>query len=595
MRFELCGTTLAPRSLSLALFVTLALSAVGMTACQESQQAVCGDDSDCPDDQVCTSGVCELPSSPCTNSQDCAPDQICIDDQCRDPSGLDATLPDIPSQPDTNDGPEDTGKQDAPPVDTEPPEFLSIDPADDASDVAVDASITVTFNEEIRDTSVTGANFSLLGPANESVSTSITQTSNTEIVLEPDAAMHPASPYTVVINEDIRDTAGLPLGETMEFTFHTAASPLMRHRTIARKWAPVVYQGIHEPDDDGPRTDIPTRVDFDGDMQASNNATNARTGTGLPGAHVYYHVTESRSHTFIQYVLYYTTYSEDGGATHTEHHFAGATFTIERGTGTLLSVDGVDLNDSGLNWISFSPSDANLGTKGSTLSRASLDASTWSLIDGNHYPMYVKAGTHETCHWRAESVGSAPVKCAHNSESFIASTGVKMTAGSTAETFADAEPPQGSPDGIQEMTYRLIPIESELWPFRRPFGSDRLYASGFTYTPSPDNGSRPIGFDETAHTLPGSLASDDTESIGRTPFRWRSFSSAGIEGRGQWLLDPAHIAGERYDFSSRGVSLSTEYCYNLFFDIDLRQSAGCPPLPSSTDAGTDAGTGADGS
>lgn len=548
---------------------------LGAASCLESQQSVCGDDDDCSGNQVCRSGVCQLPSDSCTSSRDCAPDEVCIDDRCRAPNGIDATLPDTSPSPDSGDEMPGDTRQDTPTPDRSPPEFQSIDPADRARDVSVDTMITVTFDEEIRDTSITQTNVALRGPANASVETTLTQPSPTEIAIEPNAPLRRASPYTVELGEDLRDDAGNRLGETLTFTFSTAAPTVERHRTLARDWAPVVHQGIYQPEADGPAADIPTRIDFDGDRNASNNGTNARTGD-LPAAHVYYHVTESKTHTFIHYIFYYTNYSDDKGSTYTDHHFAGATFTIERESQTLLSVDGIDLDSNSLDWVAFTPESANLSTLGSTLTREELDTSTWSLIDGRRYPMWIKAGTHETCHWRASGAGSAPAECVHNSESFLGDAGVVMTPGDTAETYAEAEPPQNSPDAHPEMSYKLLPLSAEMWAVRRPFGSEAFFASGFVYEPSPDGNTRPVGFNDTAHVLPTAMASQNTDSFGRTPFRWQSFSGASSEGRGQWLLDPAHIAGERYDFSARSAGFVKDYCYNLFFDVDERGSTNCP-------------------
>ena len=69
---------------------------------------------------------------------------------------------------------------------------------------------------------------------------------------------------------------------------------------LARAYAPILYHAVHPVHG---RQDLPTRVDFDGDMRGDNNWENFDRFE-LPPT-VYYAVLESASHYFITYHLYH--------------------------------------------------------------------------------------------------------------------------------------------------------------------------------------------------------------------------------------------------------------------------------------------------
>ncbi|SFB44878.1 pre-peptidase C-terminal domain-containing protein [Cohnella sp. OV330] len=84
-----------------------------------------------------------------------------------------------------------------------------------------------------------------------------------------------------------------------------------RDRVVAEYWAPDFYQDV-DTDSDYFRglPDLIANFDLDGDMEESNNFSNARS---LPfKSYVYYSVVETETHYFIGYYLYYPAYGFKG-------------------------------------------------------------------------------------------------------------------------------------------------------------------------------------------------------------------------------------------------------------------------------------------
>src|SRR5690606_17890273 len=75
-----------------------------------------------------------------------------------------------------------------------------------------------------------------------------------------------------------------------------------RAEQLLRRWAPTYVQHV-DADDAG--ADRPTRVDFDGDWDTTNNWDNqARFGTALPPA-AYGAAILTRTHAYLTFTLYY--------------------------------------------------------------------------------------------------------------------------------------------------------------------------------------------------------------------------------------------------------------------------------------------------
>lgn len=592
-----------PRGSTWGLLATLFAGALFLAACPGSPDSRCGTDSDCADNQSCVDGVCQVTDdNECMIDSDCPGGLYCNTETytCESPPGPDTTPNDADGGgQDTADDPDDTGLDTGGDgsdgaSDAEGPTLVGSTPGDGANNVATGTDITLEFDEPVRDGSLHSDALSLLGPNGNAVEIfgsegSVDHPEPNKVVISVDASLRPASPYRVVMKEFLQDENRNPLQNApVDVTFSTDWNEPPEHVMAARKWAPWIYQGIGGTGGRSPYNDLPTSVNFDGDLDASNNQANARSSDGsTPGATVYYHVTESESHLYLYYILYYPAFQPEGGDTHHEHHFAGAVFVVDKSTDELVVVDGLKLRDTDPLWLSFTEKGAGTDNIGSYSSLIQVPSDKWKLEDGTHYPMYVKAGFHETCHWYSEGELDGVRKCLHSSEQFVADDGVVLQPGDTADTWEDRSTDDQL--GRETMTYKLVPLVDHFWALRNRTGDSGLFGGRFTYEPNDVESGRPSGYIDAPnedHQLPKALNSEDSDSLGVTPFRWQSFSNA--EGDGQWMLDPAFVSSDRFNNTASSRSdFSQTYCYNLFFGIDRRSSNADPACagPMGGDAG----------
>ena len=91
-------------------------------------------------------------------------------------------------------------------------------------------------------------------------------------------------------------------GPLREEPLRAVSAPLTtdRHLALARRYAPWVYHEVHA---EKGRQDLPTRVDFDGDLRGGNN-WDGMARHPLPPV-VYYAALESETHWFLSYHLFH--------------------------------------------------------------------------------------------------------------------------------------------------------------------------------------------------------------------------------------------------------------------------------------------------
>ena len=92
-------------------------------------------------------------------------------------------------------------------VDRIPPRLLLVTPQDNASGVATDSSIQLTFSEPILSESLNAENFSLLN-ANEQSVHGVFNTSGSNAVFTPSAALDHFREYRIQIGTGITDLSG---------------------------------------------------------------------------------------------------------------------------------------------------------------------------------------------------------------------------------------------------------------------------------------------------------------------------------------------------------------------------------------------------
>ncbi len=104
--------------------------------------------------------------------------------------------------------------------DMQPPQIQDqLPPANDTS--SIDAVISITFDEPLDETLLTGTIFDLSGP-NGSVAGSLDyDTEHFRLIFTPAQMLIPNSDYTVTVRADLADALGNPLGDDLSWTFTT--------------------------------------------------------------------------------------------------------------------------------------------------------------------------------------------------------------------------------------------------------------------------------------------------------------------------------------------------------------------------------------
>ncbi|MBA2663802.1 MAG: Ig-like domain-containing protein [Bradymonadaceae bacterium] len=558
------------------LTVLLALAFVGHnTGCAENENTACKVSTDCGSDQICRDAVCVQPSQAiCDRDEHCAGGYICVANKCARTQYADVAAEDTFTELDTTAPPIDVPavEPDLGP-DTDNPRVTAVSPANNATAVAANAVIEVTFNKSMNDFTINHLSFQLKDPdGREVTAASVTYDEATKVAtFRPALALRPASRYQIIVTQGARDTADNSLFQRYEFHFHTGYEEPAKHRILARLYAPVVYQGVREITGTGPHTDIPTLVDFDGDMQASNNRQSSRVATANIRANIYYHVIESETHYFLHYILYYATRTFTGPPSIHEHDMTGLVVVVDKANSKVVIVEGIKVEDTSTDTLmSFRPNSSPVRSNSPALRLDSFPDD--GMENGNKYPLFVPSGIHAACNWYVP--GSAvPVRCAHDAEAFLdgPTKGVVLREGDVAQKYSDATLNEDS--GLKEMTYKLAPFVDTFWLNRSDY-SCGIYELPFVYVPenNPNAAARPVGEapGEPLY-LPNRLCTNDEISFGKTPFRW---VKSGQASGGQWFLDPAYLMTTRFNFGE-GNTFSLNYCHNIFFGVDRRDDVAC--------------------
>jgi len=123
-----------------------------------------------------------------------------------------------------------------------------------------------------------------------------------------------------------------------------ADQPAADHALLARYWAPVLVQSTEY----NFRSDVITRIDFDGNYVGSDNLANTDGGYDLPSA-AYYHVHHSGGHYYITYSFYHVAAILDDGSGEEqapyEHDLQSVVVAIaqdEGPTGRFVAIAAVD-------------------------------------------------------------------------------------------------------------------------------------------------------------------------------------------------------------------------------------------------------------
>lgn len=536
--------------------VSLALMLV-ISACSGSDATSCEENRDCELGEICVGGFCEDENPDDDDQQD---DQ---DDQDQDDDNGDGQ---------NGDNGDDNGENGG----TANPQVDDVYPQEGSTNVAVDIEIRVTFDQDIAETYLTDGSIEIRTPSGNLVDASLEYVEDDrEIIVTPNEDLREGTRYTIQTTSDIRGAQGLlPLAEDVRSWFITEWDPDEDTRQIAERYAPIVYQDTPFTEDDADvHLDIPTRVDFDGNFDATDNLSNAAQASTDVEANLYYSVVSTETHHYIQYVLYYPGryYEEpfDSGDTY-EHDFIGLVVVVDREQESIELIDAVDAGETSGDdqRLTYLPEDSSAQPR-SPVNEDPLTVSRADFEQEERFPLYVPGGTHAPCYWHNRTADTWLISPCTGADGEFASKGVVMRPGDEADTYDDADDEETE---HLEMSYQLQSFYDPFWLRRGDYSCGLFSSPGYVYDPPAD---RPAGPNDESAQMARSLCSDDDVAYGTVPYRWRgngSTSSPGI-----WFLDPAYYITTFYEFEfdDEDKELSLDYCYHELFEIDRRDEAEC--------------------
>jgi len=179
-------------------------------------------------------------------------------------------------------------------VDTTPPEVVSTSPAADATGVAIDTAVSVTFNEAMDESTITTSSFTLDGVSGSVSYNPATYTAT----FTPSADLAYSTTYTATLSTAITDVAGNPLASAYSWSFTTASAP-----------APTVTSVSPEADATDVAVDTVITATFSEAMDAATITTGSFTLDSVSGSVSYNSSTYTATFTPSADLSYSTTYT----------------------------------------------------------------------------------------------------------------------------------------------------------------------------------------------------------------------------------------------------------------------------------------------
>ena len=156
-----------------------------------------------------------------------------------------------------------------------------------------------------------------------------------------------------------------------------------------------------------PALDYPTKVNFDGDWDITNNLANLQTATSITPA-VYWGVIESKTHYFIRYAFYYL---KKNGQSQYANDLSGAMVVVEKTTKTPIAVETYFSDKDFEDFRSYVTQESGLVVDGGKSGTPNGDyndddrikyGANWvflknELFPHNRYVAYLSAKGHESC------------------------------------------------------------------------------------------------------------------------------------------------------------------------------------------------------
>ncbi len=455
--------------------------------------------------------------------------------------------------------------------------LVASDPPAGTAGLPASFSIKLTFSVDIKAASATKNTIAVTTNGGVPLPCKFSTAGNL-LTITPTVAAPFASRVDVVLGTLLQSYQGVPIQETA-LRWYTADWPDQTgYGQLAERFAPSVRQAI------GGQHDYLRAPDFDGDWNLANNPKNAADKPAL--AQVAWSATETRSHLYLTYLFYWPARSAVPPGVGFDNDSAGAMVVVDRKTQLPVALQTFFKAKSDEQAWLWTTTEAGWPTKSKFIRAVVPRDQLFEVADAaacsdpkaatckRRYPAYLTAGNHQSCVW-TDNGEMADQQCVLNATVKAALKVVQYQPGALATAALLPE---------AYATYALAPMLTTWWPRRDEAGPLAPFVdTQFTYVPPQ---SRPAG---PAYGLGSKLVSATSDDFARPPWAWRwkpgTLSASYYDlPRGVAFLDPAWQLWHRLGGETAGVvkwsdasktGFSTDYCFNAFLGIDVRQSEAC--------------------
>ncbi len=556
---------------------------LGLSACGDPPLSPAALPKDVHDVQIGTTdlgfaaldGASEETATPDTLDEDAVQDVAAPPGDAQGPE----TVADVAPSPDAA-KPLDTGVQ--------PFVFLSADPANGTANLAQPFTVTLQFNSKVKAEAAKATTIEVTTHGGTLVPGTFTAVED-KLTFTADAPISPASRIQMVLGTLVQAQKGASLQQAI--TLHWYVGPMANlapYEKLAARYAPTLRQGVGSGD---LQADSLRSLDFDGNWDASDNATNA--ATTAPLAQVGWSVIETQSHYFVTYVFFWPHRVAVAPAVALDNDVAGSLVTIAKWPKehaiALTTYFKTKADEQMWLWVT-----QESGWPKSTFVRGVLpeaqlfppssDPNDTYGCEGlsdctpRRYPGYLSAGSHQSCLWidPGDSGLSLPTPLCLTSPQVKATLKwIDYLPGLQGQTATAA----GNPGPT--VTYGLQSLHGTWFAHRDEAGAGGLWVdTQFTYAP-------PAGRPQGPKIATGSKFQGKGDDFGRPPWAWMWNPKTNVSfyemPRGTPFYDPAwatvqRLGGDKvlagYDAAAK-TGYSLDYCLHPFFFVDKRDTEPC--------------------
>jgi hypothetical protein len=321
-------------------------------------------------------------------------------------------------------------------------------------------------------------------------------------------------------------------------------------RELAGRFAPVFFQALGP----NPRSDYITNFDFDGDWRGDNNWANAENKSFPLKAYVYYALSETQTHYFIQYAVFHPRDYKGG-----ELKGQVVSRLLRRGARIVGSRDPTGLLDE-----ATMAHENDLEGVLVVVAKGGNDIASARVVyvETLKHNTFVSFIAGEAAHPRYNNIKAD----GHNVLVYIEPMGhgIEAYTGEDAQTLntefviyrftGTAEDPEEVKEG--PVGYDLVPIETTLWPRAKPThpNTKRMYGIFNNYGVRSIHVLQPNGKPAKKSVRLGRLGSAFLGKVGgknmaRPPWGWFDRNRR-RDPLGYWFFDPARIVKRSFSLDS---------------------------------------------